>query len=104
MFMAQCINSGKLVLGCMYTVFGYGFFFTVIREGAYHFCLRLVSKWAFRFYDYCERVNLPFILFEISDCLSESASNGRQCIIENSSVVNVLFHLSVPSLVKLSVW
>jgi hypothetical protein len=27
MFMAQCIKSGKLVLGCMYTVFGYGVFF-----------------------------------------------------------------------------
>jgi hypothetical protein len=26
MFMAQCIKSGKLVLGCMYTVFGYGVF------------------------------------------------------------------------------
>jgi hypothetical protein len=28
MFMAQCIKSGKLVLGCMYTVFGYGVSFS----------------------------------------------------------------------------
>jgi hypothetical protein len=66
--------------------------------GAYHFCLRLVSKWAFRFYEYRKRVNLPIILFKIFlIALSKSASNGRQMHNRKFQCSECAIQSSVPS-------